>query len=59
MANPPPAPLENLYFYQLLSHLLPKVLVADGIRPAEPKDPYEADVNEDLDSFHGYSGGDM
>lgn len=42
--NPPLAPLENLYLYWLRSHLLPQVLVADNIRPAYLKDPFEADV---------------
>lgn len=41
---------------QLLSYFLSQALVGDGVRPVHQKDLSEADVDEDLHSFHDYSG---
>ncbi|GAA6088022.1 anoctamin-3 isoform X1 [Tachysurus ichikawai] len=35
LTNSPPAPLEFLYLFHLLSHLLPQFVVADGVSEGE------------------------
>lgn len=48
--------MENPYFYQLLFHSLPQVLVSAGVNSVDLKDLSEAAVDESLESFHGYGG---
>ena len=57
MADPLSASLRDINFYRLLFRAIPKILAADDVWPAYPKNPSEAGVDESLDSFHSGDGG--
>ena len=48
---------EGCFFYKLLSHLFPQILVASDVWSAYLKNSSEAGVNESLDSLHSGDGG--
>ena len=49
--------MTDVYFYSLLSHSFPQILVADDVWPAYLRNPSEAGVDESMDSFHSGDSG--